>query len=61
MTTSSMRCTQILEVMMQPLTFSTLSPLGPILTQVMPTMKGTEEDGESLRGKDILPEEVRTF
>lgn len=32
MTTSSMGYTQIIEVMIQPLLFSTLSPLGPILT-----------------------------
>jgi hypothetical protein len=40
--------------MTQTLPFSTLSPLEPILTQFMPTTKGTDEEGQSSKGKDIL-------
>jgi hypothetical protein len=44
-TTSSLSCTRILEVMTQPLSFSTLNPLGPTLTRLMTTTKGIDEGG----------------
>jgi hypothetical protein len=57
-----MGCTRILEVMTQLLLFSTLSPLGPILTRFMPTMKGTDEGDRSSKGKEILSgEEVESM
>jgi hypothetical protein len=43
--------------MTQLLLFSTLSPLGPILTRFMPTMKGTDEGDRSSKCKEILSEE----
>jgi hypothetical protein len=52
MTTSSMGCTRILELMTQPLPFSPLSPLGPTLTQFVRTTKGTNEGGHPSKGKD---------
>jgi hypothetical protein len=56
-TTLSLGCKRTLEVMTQPLPFSTLSPLGPILTWFVPTTKGVDKGGKSSVGKDILSEE----
>jgi hypothetical protein len=50
-------CTQILEVMTQPLPFSPLSPLGPTQTWFMPTTKGTDEVDHLLKIKEISSEE----
>jgi hypothetical protein len=55
--TSSLGCTQILEVMTQPLPFSPLSPLGPTQTWFMPTTKGTDEVDHLLKIKEISSEE----
>ena len=52
-----MVCTRILEVMTQPLPFSTLSPLGPIQTWFMPSTKETDEGDQSSGGKEISSEE----
>jgi hypothetical protein len=43
--------------MTQPLPFSPLSPLGPILTRFMPTTKGIDEGDQCSRGKEISSEE----
>jgi tRNA threonylcarbamoyladenosine modification (KEOPS) complex Pcc1 subunit len=59
-TTSSMGCTRVLEVMTQPLPFSPLSPLGLILIWFVPTAKGTNEGGQSLKDKEISYEEVES-
>jgi hypothetical protein len=56
-TTLSFGCIMILEAMTQPLRFLPLSPLGPALTQFMPTSKDSDEGGKSLKGKEILYEE----
>jgi hypothetical protein len=45
--TSSLGCTQILEVITQSLPFSTLSPLGSELTNLLLTAKGTSEEGHA--------------
>lgn len=49
--------------MTRPLAFSTLSPLGPTLTRLLTTTKGTDEGDHTLassKGKDILYEEVES-
>lgn len=45
--TSSLGCTQILEVMTRSLPFSTLSPLGSRLTSLLLTAKGTSKEGHA--------------
>jgi hypothetical protein len=45
--TSSLNYNRILEVMSGPLSFSSLSPLGPTLARFMPTSKDSDEEVES--------------
>jgi hypothetical protein len=56
-TTSSHDCTRILDVLNRPLPFSPLSPLGPTLTQFMPTSKDSDEGRKTLTNQEILSEE----
>jgi hypothetical protein len=56
-TTLSFGCIMILEAMTRPLRFPPWSPLGPTLTQFMPTSKNSDEGGKSSKGKEILYEE----
>jgi hypothetical protein len=43
--TSSLGCMQLIEVMTQSLPFATLSPVGSDLTSMLLTMKGKNDDG----------------
>jgi hypothetical protein len=45
---SSLRATQILEVMTQHLPFNVLNPLGPDLTRILLTMKGNKDEDVSV-------------
>jgi hypothetical protein len=45
---SSLGCTQILEVMTQPLPFATLGRLGSDLTSILITMKGKNDEGSTI-------------
>jgi hypothetical protein len=59
-TTSSLSCTQILEIMTQPLPFSSLIPLGRTLARLLTSTKGTDKSDQtskSSNGKYILSKE----